>query len=88
MATAGEDRKRLFGWLSLEMAMVLIVQVVTLTLCYASLKSDIRNAATVSHQQDKRIEQLETNRDSDRKLLMEMNGKIEVLLERTKPRQP
>jgi hypothetical protein len=45
--------------------------------------SDTRNTMTINAQQQGQIEALQQSRDGDRKLLMDMNAKIEVLLDRS-----
>ena len=86
MSNNGDSRKLIGGWLSPDVAVAIGVQFVAGLLAFANLKSDVRNVETVNEQQDKAISELKTDRADDRKLLVDMNGKIEVLLDRTKPK--
>ena len=81
----GADRPKIFGWLSMELAITISSLLVAVVMAFGNVKSDARDLSTRVDQQEREIDQLRLSAADSHRLLMDLNARIEVLLERTKP---
>jgi len=59
---------------------------IAIVTAFGDVKSDVRDLDTRGDEQQKEIADLRLSTADNHRLLMDLNAKVEVLLERTKPR--
>ncbi len=84
---ATEHRSRLFGLLSVENAIQLVVMLVAIVLTYGALASDVRMNARDNQQNREEISQLRMEREEDRRVMQTIAQNVAVLVERTEKTQ-
>jgi hypothetical protein len=83
--TSSDERKQIFRWLTVENFIQLVATGVIMAMAFAAVKSDVRDVSTRVEQNTRDIIELKLSQAETRQLLVNLNAKAEVLLERTDP---